>query len=89
MTYIKTTASIKPAPEADEDQSGETKLVLATSELMKIIAMSMAGHPIRNYIGDMIEKLVVGGVLIIESKDEEVEDDMPERDEEEGYLEDE
>ena len=89
MTYIKTTASIKPTSEADSDHGAEPKLALATSELMKLIAMSMSGYSVRSYMGDMIEKLVEGGVLTIETKEEVAEGDLPERDDDNDDEEDE
>lgn len=89
MTYIKTTASIKPTPEADDEHGAEPRLALATSELMKVIAMTMGGVSVRSYMGDMIEKLVEGGVLTIETKEEEADGDMPERDEDEDEEHDE
>ncbi len=74
---VKTTLSIKPAPEADEDHGAEPKLALATSELMKVIAMSMSGYSLRSYMPDMIDKLIDGGILTLEEKeaDEEGEED--------------
>ena len=80
MAYIKTTASIKPTPQADDEHGAEPRLALATSELMKVIAMTMGGMSVRSYMGAMIEKLVEGGVLTIETREEEAEGEMPNRD---------